>query len=65
MKGYRLNPDKDYVSKIMEGLYRKKGHCPCKVIQDETTMCPCDQFIYEKICKCNLYVIDKSKENIN
>ena len=56
MKGYRINPDKEYTQKIIEGIYKKNGHCPCRVYADETTLCPCDQFINEGICKCNLYV---------
>ena len=56
MKGYRINPDKEYTQKIIEGIYKKDGHCPCWVYADETTLCPCDQFINEGICKCNLYV---------
>lgn len=56
MKGYRINPDKEYTQKIIEGIYKKDGHCPCRVYADETTLCPCDQFISEGICKCNLYV---------
>ena len=56
MKGYIKNPDKEYTQKIIEGIYKKDGHCPCRVYADETTLCPCDQFINEGICKCNLYV---------
>lgn len=56
MKGYKINPDKEYTQKIIEGIYKKDGHCPCRVYADETTLCPCDQFINEGICKCNLYV---------
>ena len=37
MKDYKLNPDKEYVLKIIEGIYRKEGHCPCRVKADETT----------------------------
>lgn len=56
MKGYKLNPDKEYVEKILEGIRRKDGHCPCRVIVDDTTLCPCDEFVSEKICKCNLFI---------
>ena len=56
MKGYIINPDKEYTQKIIEGIYKKDGHCPCRVYADETTLCPCDQFINEGICKCNLYL---------
>lgn len=63
MKGFRLNQDKKYVSIIMEGLQKKDGHCPCRVNVDDSTLCPCDEFIKDKICKCKLYVpIDDEKE---
>ena len=56
MKGYELNPDKEYVKKILEGIYRKDGHCPCRLNSDDTTLCPCDEFVEKQICKCNLFV---------
>lgn len=56
MKGYIINPDREYANKIIEGIYRKNGHCPCRIEVSEATLCPCDQFLKEKICKCNLYV---------
>ncbi len=56
MKNYRINPDKKYVSVIMEGLQKKDGHCPCRVNVDDTTLCPCDEFINEGICRCKLYL---------
>lgn len=56
MRGYVLNSDRKYVEKIIEGLYKKQGHCPCKVKQDETTLCPCDDFLKTGECKCKLYV---------
>lgn len=56
MKGYKLNEDKDYVFKIIEGTYKKNGHCPCRLISDDTTLCPCDEFISTGICKCKLFV---------
>lgn len=56
MIGFRLNPDKDYVSKIIEGTLRKDGHCPCRTTTDETTLCPCNEFIFDGVCKCKLFV---------
>ena len=56
MKGFRINPDKKYVNIILEGLQKKDGHCPCRLNVDETTLCPCDEFISEGICKCKLYI---------
>lgn len=56
MKGYILNPDKEHVAKIIEGVYRKEGHCPCRVKVDDTTLCPCDDFTKKGVCVCKLYV---------
>ena len=61
MKGYRLNPDKEHVATIIEGLYRKDGHCPCRVKVDETTLCPCDEFIETGVCRCKLYVKEENE----
>lgn len=56
MKGYRLNEDANYVAGIIKGIMKKDGHCPCRVNVDDTTLCPCDEFVGEGICKCNLFV---------
>ena len=56
MKGYRINPDKEYVAKIIDGLQKKDGHCPCRFVQDETTLCPCDEFVKTGVCKCRLFI---------
>ena len=32
MKGFKLNPNRDYVEKIIDGIYRKDGHCPCQLL---------------------------------
>lgn len=61
MKDYRLNPDREYVNKIIEGIYRKDGHCPCRLKKDDTNLCPCDEFVKKGICKCNLFVPAKEK----
>lgn len=65
MKGYRINPDKKLVNIIMEGLQRKKGHCPCRINEDDSTLCPCDEFLKDGICKCKLYItIDDANEKL-
>lgn len=56
MKGYRLNPDREYVDKIITGTLKKDGHCPCRINSDDTTLCPCDKFISEGQCCCKLFV---------
>lgn len=62
MKGYMLNPDKEYAEKIMDGIYRKNGHCPCRVVADDTTLCPCDDFTHNGVCKCNLFIPIKKED---
>ncbi len=62
MKKFRLNPDIEYVEKIIKGIERKNGHCPCRVKADETTLCPCDEFVETGICKCNLFVPIKEND---
>ena len=65
MKNYRINPDKKYVDIIINGLIKKNGHCPCRVNVDESTLCPCDEFINTGVCKCKLYIpIDESNQLI-
>jgi ferredoxin-thioredoxin reductase catalytic subunit len=58
----RLNPDKEIVALIKEGLKRRNGHCPCMVQQTEETKCPCKEFRESKVCACGLYISDE-KEN--
>ena len=64
MKGFKLNPDRKSVNTIMDGLARKDGHCPCRINVDDTTLCPCDEFINDGICKCKLYIpiVDDTKK---
>lgn len=63
MRGFRINPDSKYVNIIIKGLEKKEGHCPCRVNVDETTLCPCDEFINSNICKCKLYVPIEDEKN--
>ncbi|MBQ9012585.1 MAG: hypothetical protein IJ094_03325 [Bacilli bacterium] len=56
MKGFRLNKNKNYVLKIIDGIEKKEGHCPCRLTVDYTTLCPCDEFIKDGLCKCKLFI---------
>ena len=59
MKGYRISKDTDHVNKILIGLIKSNGHCPCDTFSDDTNICPCDDFVLNgKGCKCALYVED-------
>jgi ferredoxin-thioredoxin reductase catalytic subunit len=61
MKGFKLNPNRDFVNRIIEGIYRKDGHCPCRKEMTDATLCPCDEFTKQGICRCALFV--KIEEN--
>lgn len=56
MKNFRINADRKYVDIIINGLEKKNGHCPCRLEVSDATLCPCDEFIKDGICKCRLYV---------
>ena len=49
---------------MIEGIYRKEGHCPCRVKVDDTTLCPCDDFIGNGNCVCRLYVKEDISEEL-
>lgn len=57
-----LNPDKEIVKKIKEGLAQKGGYCPCRVGTKEEYKCMCEEFKaqiddpdFEGFCHCMLY----------
>ena len=43
-------------NKIINGLMKKNGHCPCKVGELEKNLCPCNEFIETKVCHCKLFI---------
>lgn len=58
----RLNPDKEVVARIKEGLKNKGGYCPCRLQKLEKYKCICDEFKaqiadpdFEGYCHCMLY----------
>ena len=60
-----LNPNKEIVTKIKEGLERTGGYCPCKLERIEENKCMCEEFRnqikdpeYEGYCHCMLYYKD-------
>lgn len=61
MKGYKLNSNKEFVNRIIEGIQRKNGHCPCRKEISDETLCPCDEFVNKQVCRCGLFV--KIEEN--
>lgn len=63
----KLNPDKETVKLIREGLKRTGGYCPCRLSRTSDYKCMCKEFRdqiadpdFEGFCHCMLYY--KSKE---
>lgn len=57
-----LNPDKDIVKTVKDGLEKKGGYCPCKLGKSEDIKCMCKEFReqisdpnFEGFCHCRLY----------
>ncbi len=66
----KLNPDKQVVEMIKEGLKRTGGYCPCRLNRTEDYKCMCTEFKeqiadpdFEGFCHCRLYYKSKEKEN--
>ena len=58
----KLNPDKEIVDTVREGLKRTGGYCPCRRERTEATKCMCQEFKdqiadpnFEGFCHCMLY----------
>lgn len=61
-----LNPDKEIVKAIQEGLKAKGGYCPCRIQKKEEYKCICKEFKdqindpnFEGYCHCKLYYKSK------
>ena len=57
-----LNPDKEIVKTVKEGLRRTGGYCPCRREKKEEYKCICEEFrkqmadpSFEGYCHCLLY----------
>ena len=55
-QGYMLNPNKEHVNTIIEGLKAKKRFCPCRVQKTEENICCCTDFIENGHCCCKLWL---------
>ena len=58
----KLNPDKEIVKTVKEGLKARGGYCPCVREKSEDTKCMCKEFReqikdpdFEGFCHCMLY----------
>ena len=60
----KLNPNKEIVDIIKEGLKKTGGYCPCRTEKTEDTKCMCKEFrdMEEGTCHCGLYIKTKTKK---
>jgi len=56
-----LNPDKEKVKQIREKLKLNLNHCPCRLLADDNSLCPCLDFRETQECICQLFI--KAEEN--
>ena len=66
MSRIRLNPDKEIVKMVKEGLKERGGYCPCRRENTEENKCMCLEFRrqiedpdFEGLCHCMLYYKEK------
>ncbi len=62
----KLNPDKEMVENVRNGLKRTGGYCPCRLQRTEDFKCMCKEFRdqiddpeFEGFCHCLLYYKEK------
>ena len=62
----KLNPDKEIVASVKEGLKKTGGYCPCRIHRTEDYKCMCEEFKkqiadpdFEGYCHCLLYYKEK------
>lgn len=60
-----LNPNKELVAKIKDGLKKKGGYCPCRLERTPENKCMCKEFReqikdpnFTGYCHCMLYYKD-------
>ena len=46
----KFNIDFERLKKMKE-----KGFCLCEIKKTDTNICPCDEFLNSKVCKCGVY----------
>ncbi len=55
------NPDKEYAAEVKKALKAHGGFCPCSLVKNADTKCPCKDFreMTEGMCRCGLYIKTK------
>ncbi len=62
----KLNPDREVVTHVKQGLKMTGGYCPCRLERTPDTKCMCKEFRaqvedpdFEGFCHCLLYYKEK------
>lgn len=58
IEGTKLNPDTEYVKKMIDSLSKTEGYCPCipRRLWNDDTKCQCKKYRETLECGCLLYV---------
>ena len=51
-----INPNLEERKRIGKKILEASGFCPCMIVQNQNTKCPCLDKREKQICICNLYV---------
>lgn len=55
----KVSDNKELVNEIRTKLKENNGYCPCSIIKNEDTICPCKNFREQKElgeCHCGLWI---------
>ena len=52
------NPDAKLYEEITQAVINNLGYCPCMIIKNNDTKCPCKEFKEQEIgaCHCGRYI---------
>jgi len=64
MKGFTFNKNKKVILKMVEKTIDNDGYCLCQFPKSDETLCPCDNFINNKECICNMFVKEQNEDKI-
>lgn len=55
----KLNPNKNVVDNVRSKL-KNNPHCPCMIVENDDTICPCKPCREKGICICKLYIREEN-----
>jgi ferredoxin-thioredoxin reductase catalytic subunit len=55
-----LNPDIEKRKEVAQKVLANDKYCPCMIVQNEDTKCPCKDKREKDICICGLYIKEEN-----